>query len=191
MVNLIVLTRDNLHELESIERLAAFLGADRFGTLALQLAYKYPVKTDEPYLSIRRMHHSSVIGMSDAPFEVLCVVCEYVIGRMPELLRVLSYRCRDENRTTVPYGLWLTILEWANGNMSLDDSTSPCATDGRPHPDTAPEFQELVANSQAMLDQEFVLSRKREGLSVCEAVEILIAHRRGIHDSWQDGKLDN
>lgn len=71
MVNLIVLTRDNLHELESIERLAAFLGAARFGTLALQLAYKYPVKTDEPYLSIRRMHHSSVIGMSDAPFEVL------------------------------------------------------------------------------------------------------------------------
>ncbi len=190
MGNLIALTRDNLDELESIERLAAFLGAARFGALALQLAYEYPVKTDEPYLSIRRMHQSSVIGASEALFEALCVVCEVVIGRMPELLRVLSYRCRHENRTTVPYGLWLTLLEWANADMSLVDSTSQCATDGPRHPDTVSEFQELVADSQAMLDQEFILSRKHEGLSVCEAVESLIAHRRGIHDGWQDGKLD-
>lgn len=191
MGNLIALTRGNLHELESIERLATFLGAARFGALALQLAYEYPVKTDEPYLSIRRMHQSSVIGTSEALFEALCVVCEVVIDRMPELLRVLSYRCRHENRTTVPYGLWLALLERANGDMSMVDSTSPCANHGRPHLDIVPELQELVADSQAMLDQEFLLSRKREGLSVCEAVESLIAHRRGIHDSWRDGKLNN
>ena len=44
--NLIALTRDNLHELEAIERLASFLGTDRFGALALQLAYDYPVKIE-------------------------------------------------------------------------------------------------------------------------------------------------
>ncbi len=42
--NLIALTRYNLHELEAIERLASFLGTDRFGALALQLAYEYPVE---------------------------------------------------------------------------------------------------------------------------------------------------
>lgn len=191
MGSLIALTRHNLHELESIERLAAFLGAARFGALALQLAYEYPVKTDEPYLSVRRTHHSSVIGMSDAPIEALCVVCEVVISRVPELLRVLSYRCRHENNTIVPYGLWLGLLERANGDVSLIDTYSPCATDGCPHLDIVPEPHELIADSQAMLDQDFLLARKREGLSVCEAVESLIAHRRDTHDSWQDAVLDN
>lgn len=79
--NLIALTRDNLHELEAIERLASFLGTDRFGALALQLAYEYPVKIEEPYQSIPKLRHSSVIGMSDAPFEAMRVVCEVVIHR--------------------------------------------------------------------------------------------------------------
>lgn len=99
---MIALTRDNLHEREAIEGLASLLGADRFRALALQLAYEYPVKFDEPYQSVPRQQHSSVIGMSDVTFEALRVACEVVIGRAPELLRVPSYRYRHESRTTVP-----------------------------------------------------------------------------------------
>ena len=177
--NLIALTRKNLHELEAIERLASFRGADRFGALALQLAYDYPVKIEEPYQSISKLHHSSIIGMSDAPFEALRIVCEVVISRAPELLRILSYRYRHETRTTVPHGLWLALLERADGDMSLIDSTSSHAVDGRLPSDVVATCHDLIDKNQAMLDQDFLLARKREGLSVSEAVESLIAHRRG------------
>lgn len=177
--NLIALTRQNLHELEAIERLASFLGADRFGALALQLAYDYPVKIEEPYQSISKLHHSSIIGMSDAPFEALRVVCEVVINRVPELLRILSYRYRHENRTTVPHGLWLALLDRARGDMSLVEPSSSRAVDGRLSPDFFATCHDLIARNQAMLDQDFFLARKREGLSASEAVESLITHRRG------------
>lgn len=62
--------------------------------------------------------------MNDVPFEALRMVYEVVVFRAPELLRVLSYRCLYENRTTVPRGLWLALLERANGDMSLGDSAS-------------------------------------------------------------------
>ena len=187
--NLIALTRDNLHELEAIERLASFLGTDRFGALALQLAYEYPVKIEEPYQSISKLHHSSVIGMSDAPFEALRVVCEVVINRVPELLRILSYRYRHENRTTVPHGLWLALLDLARGDMSLIEPSSSRAVDGRLSPDVFPTRPALIAKNQAMLDQDFFLARKREGLSASEAVESLISHRRVAHHNGKDAEL--
>ncbi len=187
--NLIALTRNNVHELEAIERLASFLGTDRFGALALQLAYEYPVKIEEPYQSISKLHHSSVIGMSNAPFEALRVVCEVVISRAPELLRILSYRYRHETHTTVPHGLWLALLERADGDMSLVDSSSSHAADGRSRPDIAAAFNDLIADNQAMLDQDFLLARKREGLSASEAVESLIAHRQVTRDSGQDAEV--
>lgn len=106
MGNLIALTRDNLHELEAIERLASTLGADRFCTLALQIAYEYPIKIEESYQSVRKQQHSSVIGMSDAPFEALRSVCEVVIHRAPDLLRILSYRHRhDDSHDCSPWTL--------------------------------------------------------------------------------------
>lgn len=89
---LIALTRDNLHELEAIEGLASMLGADRFRALALQLAHEYPVKIEEAYQSIPRQQHSSVIGMSDLPFEARRVACEVVISRVPELRRLVEPR---------------------------------------------------------------------------------------------------
>lgn len=118
MRNLIALTRNNLHELEAIERLASTLGAERFCVLALQIAHEYPIKIEESYQSVRKLQHSSVIGMSSAPFEALRSVCEVIIERAPELLRILSYRNRHESRTTIPHGLWLALLDWANGGMS-------------------------------------------------------------------------
>lgn len=190
MGNLIALTRQNLHELEAIERLASFLGTDRFGALALQLAYEYPVKIDEPYQSISKLHHSSVIGMSDAPFEALRVVCEVVINRVPELLRILSYRYRHENRTTVPHGLWLALLDRARGDMSLIEPSSSRTVDGRLSPDVFATCHDLIAKKQAMLDQDFFLARKREGLSASEAVESLISHRRVAHDNGKDAELN-
>lgn len=122
MGNLIALTRDNLHELEAIERLASSLGTERFGALALQIAYEYPIKIEESYQSVRKQQHNSVIGMSAAPFEALRSACEVVIHRAPDLLRILSYRHRHETRTTVPRGLWQALLGQANGDMSQIDS---------------------------------------------------------------------
>lgn len=188
--NLIALTRNNVHEIEAIERLSSFLGTDRFGALALQLAYEYPVKIEEPYQSISKLHHSSVIGMSEAPFEALRVVCEVVINRAPELLRVLSYRCRHESRTTVPHGLWLALLEHAEEDMYLIESTSSRAIDGCLPPDLADTCRDLIAKNQAMLDQNFLLARKHDGLSASEAVESLIAHRRVAHDRGQDAVVN-
>ena len=176
---LIALTRDNLHELEAIEGLASSLGADRFRALALQLAYEYPVKIGEFYQSIPRQQHSSVLGMSDVPFEALRVACEVVISRVPELLRVPSYRYRHESRTTVPHGLWAALLELAD----KENPARPHADDGRSPRDLVTPFQGLVAENQAMLDRDFLLAREREGLSATEAVETLIAHRRGTLES--------
>jgi hypothetical protein len=187
---LIALTRDNLHELEAIEGLASLLGADRFRALALQLAYEYPVKIEEPYQSIPKQQHSSVIGMSDAPFEALRVACEVVISRVPELLRVPSYRYRHESCTTVPHGLWIALLERADEDNFLVDSARSHADDGRSPADVVTPFQGLVAENQAMLDQDFLLAREREGLSAAEAVERLIVYRRDIRDCWQDAELD-
>lgn len=190
MGNLIALKRNNVHELEAIERLARLLGSDRFGALALQLAYEYPIKIEEPYQSIPKLHHSSVIGMSEAPFEELRVVCEVVISRVPELRRALSYRYRHESRTTVPHGLWLALLERANGDISLVDSTSSRVVDGRSPPDIVATCHDLIAQNQAKLDYDFLLAREREGLSASEAVESLIAHSRVTRDSWQDAEVD-
>ena len=69
--------------------------------------------------------------MSDAPFEALRVVCEVVISRVLELLRILSYRYRHESRTTVPHGLWEALLERANGDTFLIDPARSHAADGR------------------------------------------------------------
>lgn len=187
---LITLTRDNLHELDAIEGLASSLGADRFRALALQLAYEYPVNFDAPYQSIPRQQHSSVIGMSDVTFEALRVACEVVIGRAPELLRVPSYRYRHESRTTVPHGLWVALLERAHEDNFLVDPARSHVDDGRSPPDLVTQFQGLVAENQAMLDRDFLLAREREGLSATEAVESLIAYRRGTRDSWHDAELD-
>ncbi|MEO6678468.1 MAG: hypothetical protein ABIO21_13965 [Pseudomonas sp.] len=184
------MTRNNVHELDAIERFASFLGTNRFGALALHLVYEYPVKIEEPYQSIPRLRDSSVIGMSDSPFEVLRVVCEVVISRVPELLRILSYRYRHESRVTVPHGLWLALLEHAEGDMSLIEPTSSRALDGRLPPDVEAPCHELVAKNQAILDQDFLLAREREGLSASEAVESLIEHRRVTRDSGQDAEVD-
>jgi hypothetical protein len=121
--------------------------------------------------------------MSDAPFEALRVVCEVVISRVPELLRILSYRYRHESRTTVPHGLWAALLERADEDNVLVDPARPHADDGRSPADIVTPFQGLVAENQAMLDRDFLLAREREGLSATEAVETLIAHRRGTLES--------
>lgn len=187
--NLIALTRGNLHELEAIEGLASLLGADRFGALALQLACEYPVKIDEPYQSIPKQQHSSVIGMSDVPFEVLGVACEVVISRVPELLRIPSYRHRHGSRTTVPHGLWVALLERAGEDIFLLDPAGSHAADGSSPPHIVTPFQDLVAQNQAILDRDFLLARECEGLPATEAVESLIVYRRGTRDSWQDAEL--
>ncbi len=178
MGNLIALTRNNVHELDAIECFASFLGTNRFGALALQLAYEYPVKIEEPYQSIPKLRNNSLIGMRDSPFEALRVVCEVLINRVPELLRVLSYRCRHESRTTVPHGFWLVLLEHAEGGMSLIEPTSSRAVDGHLPPDVVASCYDLAARNQAMLDHKFLLASQRKGLSASEAVESLIAHRR-------------
>ncbi len=52
------------------------------------------------------------------------------------------------------------------GDMSLIEPTRSRAVDGRLPQDIVATCHNLIAKNQAMLDQDFLLARKREGLSV-------------------------
>lgn len=143
------LERDNLPELDVIERWARKLGADAFAAEVQRLAELYVIDPEGPIQAIRRQHHPSVIGVTDAPFQVLQRLCNQLIEREPQLLQRLSYRCRDEQHTALPWGLWLSLVRAAR-----------------------------EAFDPAEHDAAFLIARQREGLSATEAFAALIAHKR-------------
>ena len=143
------LERDNLAELDVIERWARELGTDAFEAEVRRLAALYAIDPEEPIQSIRRQQHPSVIGMTDAPFAVLQRLCNQLIEREPQLLQRLSYRCRDEQHTALPWGLWLSFVRAAR-----------------------------EAFDPAEHDAAFLIARQREGLSAAEALAALVAHKR-------------
>lgn len=107
------LERNNLPELEAVERLCRELGGPAFEALALGLAEAYVIEVEECRQSLQRLWHPSVIGMSDTPFLSLQRVCERLIEREPALLQKLSYRCRNEQCTALPLGLWQALVREA------------------------------------------------------------------------------
>jgi hypothetical protein len=111
--HVIALERHNLHELEAVEQLATELGAEAFEAVAMELASAYTIDPDECQQSIRRFYHPSLIGMTDVPFDALQKVCKRLIEREPHMLEKLTYRCRDNQRTALPHGLWLQLVEHA------------------------------------------------------------------------------
>lgn len=180
MIKIIDLDRNTLHELEAIERLAKTLGNLRFGDLALRLAYDYPVEFEAPHQFISRLHHISMIGMSHAPFDVMKAVCEAFIDRVPELLRMLSYRHRDGRLVTVPRGYWLDLAAIANTDGTTTDESEMWTSDQANHASFAGRCRDLVVNNQAEADIEFVRARQLHGVATIVAVEELIVRRRGL-----------
>ncbi|MBA1245917.1 hypothetical protein [Pseudomonas japonica] len=180
MGSLIVLDRNTLHELEGIERLAAKLGSVGFRDLALQLAYNYPVDIEAPYQSIRKSWNSSIIGMSHAPFEVMRTVREAFIERAPELLRILSYRYRHEDRTTVPRSFWLVLVEKASTDGASIDNPEGRPFSGLEYASFVARCGDLVEKNQAGIDFEFLRQRQVDGDPSALAVEELIARRRDL-----------
>jgi hypothetical protein len=106
--HVIGLTRQNLPELEAIEKLAEKIGAEPFEALAMQLANNHVINVEDC-----RQCNPGLIGMTDEPFRALQKVCESVLVREPKLLVKLTYRSRDSDKTALPHGLWLQIVEHA------------------------------------------------------------------------------
>lgn len=147
------LERHNLSELDVIERWARELGTDAFEAEVKRLAGLYVIDPEGPIQAIRRQHHPSVIGMTDAAFAVLQRLCNQLIEHEPGLLQRLSYRCRDEQHTALPWGLWLSLVRAAR-----------------------------EAFDPASHDAAFLIARQREGLSTAEAFAALLAAKRAAKD---------
>lgn len=111
--HVIGLTRQNLPELEAIEKLAEKIGAEAFEALAMQLANTHVINVEDCRQSIHRQWSPGLIGMTDEPFRALQNVCESLLVREPRLLEKLTYRSRDNQKTALPHGLWLQIVEHA------------------------------------------------------------------------------
>lgn len=143
------LGRDNLSELESVERLLASIGPAAFEADVRFLSNLHTVDTESAIQSISRLTHPSIIGMSDTPFQIFQRLCDDLVVRVPLLLQRPSYRYRNGDSTAVPFELWLDIVRHAR------------------------EFFD-----PAGLDAEFLIARMREGCSRQEAFDALIASKR-------------
>ena len=147
--HVIGLERGNLAELEIVERLVAAIGILKFEADAQRLAEMHVIDPQAAVQSIPRSTHPSLIGMSSAPFEVMRRVSDGLVEREPGLLQRLSYRCRDDQYTAVPWEFWLDLVRHARAFFD-----------------------------PAKLDADFLGDRLREGLSPEEAFHSLIASKQ-------------
>lgn len=147
--HVISLERQNLSQLEVIERFAGAVGPAAFETDVHRLLQLHTVDVDATIQSISRLTHPSRIGMSEAPFQIMRRLCDHLAEREPALLKRPSYRCRHADSTALPLELWLAIVRHAR------------------------EFFD-----PAGLDADFLAARLREGLSNEEAFHALIASKR-------------
>lgn len=143
------LGRDNLSELESVERFVTSIGPEAFEADVRRLSNLYTVDTESATQSISRFTHPSLVGMSETPFRVFQRLCDDLVLRAPSLLQRPSYRCRNGDNTAVPFGLWLSIVRHAREHLD-----------------------------PAGLDADFLVARMREGRSSQEAFDALIASKR-------------
>lgn len=107
------LVRDNLSELESVERLVASIGSAASEAAVRFVSSLHTVDTESAIQSINRLTHPSLIGMSETPFRIFQRLCDKLVVRAPALLQRPSYRCRNANNTAVPFELWLAIVRHA------------------------------------------------------------------------------
>lgn len=148
--HVIGLERQNIDELEIVERLAAAIGAEAFEADVAHLAHLHIVDPDAAIQAISRLVRPTLIGISDAPFETLRRMSDSLVEREPKLLECPSFCCRDEQATALPWTLWLALVRHAR------DFFDPAA-----------------------LDAEFLVAKMREGLSSRQAFDALIAYKRG------------
>jgi len=143
------LGRDNLLELESVERLIASIGPAAFEADVRLLSSLHTVDTESAIQSINRFSHPSLVGMSEKPFRIFQRLCDDLVLRAPALLQRPSYRCRNGDNTAVPFELWLAIVRHAR------------------------EFFDPAGS-----DADFLVARMRDGSSSREAFDALIASKR-------------
>lgn len=143
------LGRDNLSELESVERLVTSIGPEAFEADVRRLSNLYTVDTESATQSISRLTHPSLVGMSETPFRIFQRLCDDLVLRAPSLLQRPSYRWRNGDNTAVPFGLWLSIVRHAREHLD-----------------------------PAGLDADFLVARMREGRSSKQAFDALIASKR-------------
>lgn len=148
--HIIGLERDNIDELEVVERLFDAIGAEAFEVDVLRLAGLHVIDPAAMVQSIHRQVHTSVIGMRDAPFEVFQRLCDALVEREPRLLERLSYRFRHDQITALPWALWLDVVRHARAHFD-----------------------------PAAADADFIGERLREGFTNQEAFEALLALKRG------------
>lgn len=176
--HVISLTRQNLHELEAVERLAQALGAEAFLALAQNLASAYTIDPGECRQSIHRRWTEGLIGMSDVPFFALQQVCESLIEREPRLLEKLTYRSRDSRKTVLSHGLWLQIVACAQQGMSFAETKGLQGVVERSMAYANAAYPDIPANDPATFTAEFMLAREAEGMTTRQALEALIAHKK-------------
>ncbi len=147
--SVIGLERQNLDEFEVIERLFDALDAEVFEGDVRRLAELHVIDPAATVQSVPRQVHTSIIGMRDAPFEVFQRLCDALVERDPRLLERLSYRCRHDQTTVLPWALWLSVVRHAR------DHFDPAAADA-----------------------EFLAERLHEGRTSQKAFEALPAFKR-------------
>ncbi len=148
--HIIGLERDNVDELEVVERLFDAIGAEAFELDVMRLAGLHTIDPAATVQSIHRQVHTSVIGMRDAPFEVFQRLSDALVVREPGLLERPSYRCRHDQITAIPWALWLDVVRRARAHFD-----------------------------PAAADADFIGERLREGFTNQEAFEALLAFKRG------------
>lgn len=147
--HVIGLERQNLAELEVVERLAGSIGIEAFEADVLRLAGLHALNPEATIQAVSVQVHTSIIGMSESVFQVLGRLCDTLVEREPALLTRSSYRCRNALQTALPWELWLALVRHAR-----------------------------EAFDPAGLDAEFLAGKLREGCSTQEAFDALISSKR-------------
>lgn len=147
--HVIGLERQNLAELEVVERLADSVGIEAFEAEVLRLAGLHALNPEATIQAISVQVHPSIIGMSESVFQVLRRLCDTLVEREPALLTRPSYRCRNAQHTALPWELWLALVRHAR-----------------------------EAFDPARLDAEFLAGKLRDGFSSREAFDALIVSKQ-------------
>ncbi|MBF8742088.1 hypothetical protein [Pseudomonas guariconensis] len=147
--HVISLERQNLSELEVVERLVSAIGDEAFEREAQRLADLHTIDPHATIQSISLWVHPTLIGMSEGLFQILGRVCDQLVEREPMLLERPSYRYRNSHYTALPWTLWLDIVRYAR------EQYDPAA-----------------------LDAAFLAEKQRQGMSNRASFEALIATKR-------------
>jgi hypothetical protein len=128
------------------------LGIEAFTVLASYLALAHAVSPVEDQISIPRLQSDGLIGMSDAPFEVLRLLAER-FGR--------SELCVQESTFTSPLSVWQRLIARAIQGPTLVEREGLLSVIENVLKRTEAGYPDNPADDPATFDTEFILARKR------------------------------